>query len=57
MDKKYFKIFSSFGPSGNEDEAIETVKNLLKGKIDKFEYNVLGSLIAFKKGYGKIRKK
>lgn len=44
------KLATLFGPSGNEEEVRDFIKNEIMDKVDKIEEDALGNLIAFKKG-------
>ena len=64
MEKAYgncdLKMMEDFcqadGPSGAEKEATRVMKKHLEGFADEFDYDVLGSLIALKKGKnGKVK--
>jgi len=47
------KLCASFGVSGNEEEIRETIKSEIEGRVDLIYTDVLGNLIAVKKGSGK----
>lgn len=45
-------LTQTYGPSGNEKKVSETIKNLLKGKVDEMRTDAMGNLICVKKGTG-----
>ena len=47
------KLTQCFGPSGNEEEIREFIKNEIKNNVDDIRTDALGNLIARKKGPGK----
>jgi putative aminopeptidase FrvX len=47
------KLTQCFGPSGNEEEIREFIKNEIKNNVDDIKTDALGNLIARKKGPGK----
>lgn len=49
-------ILSGYGPSGHEGRVAEIIKNALAGHVDSLETDVMGNLIAVKKGDGTGRK-
>jgi endoglucanase len=51
------KLSEACGVSGFEGEVREIIKKEVDKYVDKVEFDVLGNLIAFKKGIGKNRKK
>lgn len=57
MLKKYGFVFTEFGTSGREDKIRESIAKYVKGKVDKIDVDVNGSLICLKKGNGKNKKK
>jgi len=57
MLKKYGFIFTEFGTSGREDKVRDSIEKYVKTKVDSVEVDVNGSLICFKKGNGKNKKK
>ncbi len=57
MLEKYGFIFTEFGTSGREDKIRNSIEKYVKPKVDSVEVDVNGSLICYKKGYGKNKKK
>lgn len=57
MLKKYGFVFTEFGTSGREDKIREAIEKYVKGKVDSISVDTNGSLICFKKGNGKNKKK
>ncbi|MBN1233197.1 MAG: M42 family peptidase [Candidatus Coatesbacteria bacterium] len=53
MEKKYLKIFKEFGPSGDEENISNYLKELMKSFADKCYNDVLGNLICVKKSNSK----
>ena len=47
------RLTGCFGPSGSEEEIRETIKELIKDYADEVSEDVMGNLIARKKGTGK----
>jgi tetrahedral aminopeptidase len=47
------KLTGSFGVSGNEEEIRDIIINEIENKVDEIRVDVLGNLIAVKKGTGK----
>ena len=45
-------ILSGYGPSGHEGRVAEIIKNALSGHVDSLETDVMGNLIAVRKGDG-----
>jgi tetrahedral aminopeptidase len=46
------QLSNAFGPSGNEDEVRRILARALRGRVDELKTDVLGNLIAFKRGSG-----
>jgi putative aminopeptidase FrvX len=46
------ELSNAFGPSGCEDEVRRILARALRGKVDDLQTDVLGNLIAFKRGIG-----
>lgn len=57
MLKEYYFIFNEFGTSGREDKVRNSIFNHIKGKVDSVDIDINGSLICYKKGNGKNKKK
>ncbi len=51
------KLLTSFGPSGREEKIRKTIINIIKEKVDGYEVDKLGNLIAWKKGHGVNKRK
>lgn len=47
------KLTGAFGVSGNEEEIRDTIIGEIRGKVDEIRADVMGNLIAVKKGTGK----
>ena len=47
------KLTKTFGVSGNEENIREVIKEEIKDYVDEIRKDVLGNLIAVKKGSGK----
>lgn len=47
------RLVNAFGPSGDERQIAEVIKNEIENYVDEIEYDSLGNLIARKKGNGK----
>lgn len=57
MLKEYNFIFNEFGTSGREDKVRSAILSYVKDKVDSVDIDVNGSLICYKKGNGKNKKK
>ncbi len=57
MLKKYGFVFTEFGTSGREEKIRNAIENYVKSKVDSVSVDINGSLICFKKGEGKNKKK
>ena len=44
------KVLKPYGPSGNEEAVARTIRQALEGHVDSIETDVMGNLIAIKKG-------
>lgn len=44
------KVLKPYGPSGNEEAVAQTIRQALEGHVDSIETDVMGNLIAIKKG-------
>ncbi|MBR4039661.1 MAG: M42 family metallopeptidase [Clostridia bacterium] len=49
-------ILTAYGPSGHEGRVADTIREALKGHVDEMYTDVMGSLIAVKKGDGTGRR-
>ncbi|MDI6600698.1 MAG: M42 family metallopeptidase [Thermoanaerobacteraceae bacterium] len=52
MKKLLRRLISIYGPSGNEEEIKEAIKEEIKGYVDEIRADTMGNLIAVKKGNG-----
>ena len=46
------KILTAYGPSGHEGRVAETIREALEGHVDDMRTDVMGNLIAVKRGDG-----
>ncbi|MFO7819131.1 MAG: M42 family metallopeptidase [Halanaerobacter sp.] len=50
MKKLIKRLVETYGPSGDEEEIREVIKDEIEDRVDKIETDALGNLIALKKG-------